>query len=220
MARVFSTACFLGIMVLGGSANMKQEIPQKLPDNPLERQLPYTNVDMLTTRNAFRATLGPARIPGGVATILGCEEDRPTQVFRGMGQKIGDVMNEIVSVDPKYRWELDDGVIDLLPTGREPLLLGVQIPGFDALDITSPGAGQGKIEQMAEVRKAMADLGLSWGLDVFSTLVSPHPKKFSVHFKGGTVRKALNAIARAEGSCIWDYTEKHCDGKNEVLIKF
>jgi hypothetical protein len=220
MARVFFAFSLLAILVLSGSAYLRQEMPQKLPDNPLERQVPYTNADLLTTRNAFHAALGPARVLGGIVTVIGCEQEPRTQMFRGMGQSVRDIMDQLVSMDPKFRWEMDDGVIDVLPAAGEPPLLRVQIPAFEVIDITSPGAGQGKIEQMPEVRKAMADLGLGWGLSVFSTLLSPHPKKFSVQFKGGSVREALNAIARAEGSSIWDYAESHCNGKGEVLISF
>jgi len=220
MARVLSSFCLLAILVLGGSANVGQEIPQKRPNNPVERQVPYTNVDLLTTRNAFQAALGPTRAPGGVASVFGCEEDPPRQVFRGMGQQIGEIMDQFVSMDPKYRWELDDGVINLLPVAGEPALLKTRIPAFDAEDLTSAGEAAGRIEQFPEVRKAVGDLRLSWGLKVFSILVSPNPKKFSMHFKGGTLREALNAAARAEGASIWDYTEKHCDGKNEVWISF
>jgi hypothetical protein len=220
MARIFSAVSFVAILVLGGLAHVRQEIPQKLPSNPLERQVPYSDLDLLTTRNAFQGALGLARVPAGVATVFGCQEDPPQQLFRGVGQKVSDVMDQLVSMDPKYRWEMDDGVINLLPVAGEPALLRTQIPAFDADDITSAWAVVGKIEQAQEVRKAMGDMELSWGLKVFSTLFSPNPKKFSVHFKGGSVREALNAAARAEGSAIWDYTEKHCNGKNEVVISF
>lgn len=182
--------------------------------------MPYTAVDLLTTRNAFETALGPARVAAGVASVFGCEDDPPKQVFRGVGQKIIDLMDQLVTADPNYRWEMDDGVINLMPSAAEPALLKTRIPAFDAVGISSPQAALSRIRQAPEVLKAMADLHLTSGLKVFSTLVSPHPQKFSVHFKGGTVREALNGIARAEGASIWDYTERHCDGKSEVWISF
>src|SRR5262249_10253223 len=151
-------------------------------------------------RNAFQAALGPARVPGGVASVSGCEEEPRVQVFRGMRQKVGDIMDQFVSMDPKYRWEVDNGVVNLLPVVGEPPLLKTRVTAFDADDVSSPQAIVGIVEQSPEVRKGMADLRLTWGLRVFSTLVSPIPKKFSVHFKGGTFREALNAAARADGS--------------------
>jgi hypothetical protein len=219
MTKISMAVLLLGVVVLGGFASMEQETGQKVPSNPLERQVPYYNVELLPTRVAFQAALGPARTPGGVASVYGCD-DPPTQVFRGMGQKIGEAMDQLVSADPGYRWEVDDGVINLLPSPAEPALLKTRIPPLDVNDITSAQAGLGRIEQLPEVRRAMADLRLTWGLNVFSTLMSPHPKTFSVHFKGGTVRGALNAFARAEGSSIWDYVERHCNGQNEVVISF
>jgi hypothetical protein len=219
MARMSLAFTLLAAFIFVGSAHTKQEAAQKTTSNPLERQVPYYTVELLTTRVAFQAALGPARTPGGVASVYGCD-DPPTQVFRGMGQKIGEAMDQLVSADPRYRWEVDDGVINLLPSPAEPALLKTRIPPLDVDDITSAQAGLGRIEQLPEVRRAMADLKLTWGLNVFSTLMSPHPKTFSVHFKGGTVRGALNAFARAEGSSIWDYVERHCNGQNEVVISF
>jgi hypothetical protein len=218
MARM-RPAPLLVIMALAGSGYTGQEVSQKVRENPLDREVPYFGVDLLTISNAFNVALGAARVPGGAVTVLGCE-DPPTLVLRGMGQKISDLMDQLVTADPNYRWEMDDGVINLLPVAGEPALLKTRIPAFDFEDLTSAWAAAGRIEQLPEVRNAMGDLRLSWGLKVFSILVSPNPKKFSMHFKGGTFREALNAAARAEGASIWDYTEKHCDGKSEVWISF
>jgi hypothetical protein len=79
-----------------------------------------------------------------------------------MGQKIGDVMGQLVSADPRYRREMDDGVINLLPAAGEPALVKRRIPPIDAEDITSARAVLGKIEQLPEVRKARAELNLTW----------------------------------------------------------
>jgi len=109
MAKTSVAILTLALLAFGGFASPKQEAPQKLPSNPLERQVPYYTVELLPTRVAFQAAPGPARAPGGVASVFDCEQDAPRQVFRGMGQKIGDVMEQLVSADPRYRREMDDG---------------------------------------------------------------------------------------------------------------
>ena len=204
MAKTSVAILTLALLAFGGFASPKQEAPQKLPSNPLERQVPYYTVELLPTRVAFQAAPGPARAPGGVASVFDCEQDAPRQVFRGMGQKIGDVMEQLVSADPRYRWEMDDGVINLLPAAGEPALVKRRIPPIDAEDIPSARAVLGKIEQLPEVRKARAELNLTWGLTCCTQLMSLHPKTFAVHFKGGSVREALNTFARVDGSSIWD----------------
>jgi hypothetical protein len=62
--------------------------------------------------------------------------------------------------------------------------------------------------------------GLRWGVTLFVSGQSPHPASFSVHCKDVTLKGALNAIARAQGFAVWDYVETHCDGKDEVVIRF
>lgn len=66
----------------------------------------------------------------------------------------------------------------------------------------------------------MEELGLKAGIALFVSPGSSHAKAFSVRVKDVTLRQALNAIARAEGTYIWGYIETHCEGRNEVVIRF
>jgi hypothetical protein len=79
-------------------------------------------------------------------------------------------------------------------------------------------AALGELQQRPEVKEAMSNLHLKGGLSII--MYSPSPTDFSVRFKGGTLRQALNAIAVSRGTDIWDYTEIHCGERNEVTIRF
>jgi hypothetical protein len=68
MTKISIAVLLLASVVLGGVASIRQENAQKVPSNPLERQVPYYNVELLPTRVASQAALGPARAPGGVAS--------------------------------------------------------------------------------------------------------------------------------------------------------
>jgi hypothetical protein len=69
-----------------------------------------------------------------------------------------------------------------------------------------------------EVKEAMLNLHLKGGLTLVNYWSSP--RQFSVQFKGGTLRQALNSIAASQGTDIWEYTESHCAERNEVTIRF
>jgi hypothetical protein len=108
----------------------------------------------------------------------------------------------------------------VLPAAGEPAFLSTPISELDVRNVTSADWPLGKLQASPEVKKAMRDLGLRWGVTLFVSGQSPHPASFSVHCKDVTLKGALNAIARAQGFAAWDYVETHCDGKDEVVIRF
>ena len=185
--------------------------------NILERRVFAIEERSLTTPEAVRATLGSARVAGGVVTINGCQEDKSKRTWNPKGQPLGELLNEIVGSDPRYRWETQAGPINLLPVSGEPPLLQTLIGEFSIRTNSSLDALD-ELLNRTEVKEAMGNLHLRGGLTIFSYLHSP--TEFSLQFKGGTLRQALNAIAVSKGSDIWDYRETHCGERNEVTITF
>jgi hypothetical protein len=131
-----------------------------------------------------------------------------------------ETLDSIVLADPRYRWELVDGVINVLPVAGEPAFLSTRISELDVRNVTSANRPLGKLQELPEVKKAMTDLRLRWGVTLFASGQLPHPASFSVHCKDVTLREALNGIARAQGFTVWDYIETHCGGEDEVIIRF
>ena len=80
------------------------------------------------------------------------------------------------------------------------------------------GCREDPLQQRAEMKAAMANAELKGALAIIT--YSPSPTEFSVQFKGGTLRQALNAIAVSNGHDVWDYREFHCGERNEVMIRF
>ena len=64
----------------------------------------------------------------------------------------------------------------------------------------------------------MRGLGLQEGITIIT--YSPKVTPFSVRFKGGTFCQALNAIAAAHGTDVWDYQEIRCGERKELIIRF
>lgn len=189
--------------------------------SPLEKVLQRTVVPYeertLTTPEAFRASLNLTRAPGGLVTIIGCEENKLKKTWKPQGRPLGEVLNDIIDLDRTYRWETQDGAINLLPASGDPPLLQTYIGEFSVTTKSSLDA-LGELQQRPEVKEAMSSLHLKGGLSII--MYSPSPTEFSVRFKGGTLRQALNAIAVSRGTDIWTYREIHCGERNEATIKF
>ena len=148
--------------------------------------------------------------------VVGCQED-PRRHWNPQGESLAQVLNEMTAVDKSYRWEVQDGVINLLPTAGEPPLLKTQLSEF-RIESNSSLTALSQLKTKPQIRGAMQDLGLQEGITLIS--YSPLPTAFSVQFKGGTLRQALNAIAVAHGTDVWDYQEIRCGKREELIISF
>lgn len=187
-------------------------------DNVLERPVPGTAIEYFNATDAFRIALGRSGVPGGTARILDCPEDDSKQSLSLMNEPLHQVLDRIVEAEQRYRWQFVDQVIDVLPATGEPALLQTYVKEFQASDVTSAREALNQLLNSSDVKRAMDDLHLKAGIAVFVS--SDSLKPFSVNCKGVSLRQVLNAIARAQGRAVWDYVETHCDGKNEVVIRF
>ena len=213
------TICVVLFSVMAVSGQTTQ-IAKPSADEMLERSLPGNEVESLTTSNAFSRALGHVGIAGGAARVLGCEGDYFRQLWSPINKTLRQALDTIVETDPGYRWQLVDGVINLVPAEREPALLSTKISKFRVTDVTSALDALSQLLALPEVKTAMEDLHLKPGIALISHWSSPNPKPFTVTCKGVTLRQALNAIAHAQGRATWDYVETHCDQRNEVIIRF
>lgn len=205
-----------GILIVGSVLAQQQII--KTPEvDLLSREVHGEGGQPLNAVEAFRRMLGSARVPGGVASIAGCQPDEVKKKWKMEGKTLGEILNELTSFDSRYRWEIHDGTINLLPTSGEPVLLQTQIGVFEVKTDSSFDALE-KLKKRREVADAMNNLHFTGGLTIVMHL--SNSKEFSLDFKGGTLREALNAIALGKGADIWSYQETHCGDRNEVSIKF
>ena len=209
---IFVVVSLAGVMVFAQVGTNQKN----LPAGALERQIFEHEGQTLNTPAAFRASLLHAKLPGGAAMVIGCQEDRGRK-WNPQGESLSQVLNEMTTVDKSYRWEVQDGAINLLPASGEPLLLKTQV---GELEIESPSSLKAleQLKTSPEIQQAMLGLGLQAGITIIT--YSPRPTAFSVKFPGGTFRQALNAIAVAHGTDVWDYQEIRCGKRNEVIIRF
>jgi hypothetical protein len=186
----------------------------------LQRKVPGDELEFLRTTDVFYASLGRTRVPGGMVRLVDCEEDTLLQSWRPLDSPLRQVLHTMVAKDPRYTWKIQDGIVNLLPATGEPALLKTRLNEFHVEDISSAREALSWLLALREVKKRMRDLHLKPGIAIIVGGSGLNPPKFSVKQTGGTLHQALNAIAHAQGSAIWEYIEIHCDGKNEVVIRF
>ena len=188
----------------------------------LSRRVMDDESENLTTTNAINRALADTRVPGGIVRMRDCTEELAKQRWRPGGASLNDILNAIVQADPQYTWQLDNGVINILPTAGEPELLKIRVKKFRVVNATSVTLAYSKLMSLPEVRQAIVNLGLS---DSFERLQGPpatadDKKGFSIRCKNVTLREALNAIVRADRKAVWTYSENHGNGKHGFAIEF
>lgn len=215
-----SLICITSILLFSAPFAPTKHIQAKAQEDILQRKVPGNEIEFLTTTDAFYSSLGRTRSPGGMARLASCEPDTLLQSWKPSEAALREVLDVLVASDPRYKWKMEDDVVNLLPATGEPTLLKTRLSEFNIEDTASARAALAQLLALSEVKKRMRDLHLKPGIALITGLSTPHPTKFSVKQSGGTLRDALNAIARAEGQGIWDYVETHCNGTDEVMIRF
>jgi hypothetical protein len=108
-------------------------------------------------------------------------------------------LNEIVRANPRYRWELNEGVVNLLPKEASESLVEIKIEKFEAINM-----------KRIDVRKAIGDIPelgeklKSLGLEFTTISVWPNKDKrdtmiLTVDIKDTTLKSVLNEIAKKTG---------------------
>ncbi len=184
-------------------------------------QSPETDSYHVTTREAFWNALIAARVPGGIVWKRNCGNVEVKGQRVPSRSSLRAALNRIVQADPQYAWYLENGAINLLPTNGEPNLLKVRIREFRIEKVPNVNLALERLLALPEVTKTAAELRLNQGLKL-GGLSSPGRDHVTlrVHRKNVTLREALNAIARAHGHAVWQYSEWLCDGKTEFSIEF
>lgn len=211
-------ACMLNSLLISIALAPAQQPQKKAPENILQRKVLGDELEYLTTPAVFHSSLGRVRVPGGLVRIFNCQEDTIKHSWKAQGSTLGQVLDAIVAADSRYRWEVSDGVVNLLPASEEPPLLRARINEFHVESTASSLDALLQLLKLPEVMEAMSNLHLKPGLMLVSYWSTP--RQFSVRSDDVTLRQALNAIARANGRDIWGYIETHCDGRDEVVIRF
>lgn len=217
---------FFAVLVLvslcSPASSVQNRETQQTVSDVLERQVASSNGDYHPAPFAFVNSLVITHVPGGIVRILDCADAQPALVGHLPQATLRETLDVIVQANPEYRWQVDDGVVNLLTARDEPALLKVRISKLEVKNAPSINAVLTTLQSLPEVRDAIAKLQLSEGVKI---IVGPRSlnlerPQYTIQLKDVTVREALNAIVRAQGRAVWEYKERRCSGTTEYSIDF
>jgi hypothetical protein len=129
-------------------------------------------------------------------------------------------MASLTKRDPRYQWQNNSGVVNLLPRAGEPEFLKVRLRQYTVnADLTE---ALKQLMALPEIRGEAARLGLERNtLSLGGLSPGNHgPSQISLTLSNVSLHEALNALVRAHGSAIWGYREYRCNGVNQFSIEF
>jgi hypothetical protein len=134
--------------------------------------------------------------------------------------QMDETLSLIINAFPQYRLHKENGVINLILETGYPALLRTKLSSYQVDSAPTATVALGILLNLPEFKEAASRLGLKPALS-FGGLNSLREENITLSLTNVTVHEALNAIARAHGRAIWNYTEfVECDGKKEYSIKF
>jgi len=165
-------------------------------------------------------------VPGGFAEIAVCSDVPKGYLRLSQGTTVREAMDSLVAANPSYQWDLENGVVNLVPRARVPLL-DTKIVKFDkgATDREVPLFFQDLL-RLREVQDRAAALGLKPGLgqggpgSVEEHPVPKQPVPIHISVRNLSLRDAFNEVVRKSGKgMIWMYYETNCDGNRTYIVE-
>lgn len=228
MRKHMSLTISLLIVVLVGAAISRPNQSSHNASEVLGRRVRVSELGDFPPVTALAVALNDAKVPGGIVKIAGCEE-QPRKKLTSTSSTLQGVLEAFVSADSRYKWQIEEGVVNLLPAAGEPPLLDVRISEFKIEDAETLDDAANQLMALPSVKNGVADLNLKQGVMRLSgpgyyipadSGKASLPQRLSVTGNNLTLRQALNAIVLSHGGGVWLYTENHCHGHNEFSVNF
>jgi hypothetical protein len=173
----------------------------------------------------FGEVLQGTGLRGGLAERAGCSNLTEGRLKIKQGATVRQAMDALVAANPGYRWELQDGVVNLMPRDGVPLL-GTKIAKFqmEATDREIEMVLQ-DVLRLHEVRERQAALGLKDGVHRGGAeAVEEHPAPrqslpVQVNVQNLSLREVFNKIMQAAAKGVWIYHETDCRGTKTFIVE-
>ena len=173
----------------------------------------------------FLDVLHGTGLHGGFVEMAGCSDLPKGRLHIKQGVTVRQAMDALVAANPGYKWELKDGVVDLVPRGRVPLLR-TRIAKFqmNATDNAIPAVLQ-EVLKLPEVRKREAVLGLQQGPGQGGPgAIEKHPVPrqhvpVQIKVQNLSLQEAFNKIVQASPKGVWVYRETDCNGAKTFVVE-
>lgn len=216
MAKAAIVIFLLSTLLLSDRGN---SFPSAISTTSASRLELSQKLETLHAREVFVDALATEGLPGGIVWQVICGVDT-LQIKADLSSlQMDEKLNLIISAFPQYRWQKEQGVINLILKSGSPALLKTKLSNYRVDNAPSATVALEDLLNLPELKEATSRLGLKGAIS-FLGLSSPRKRNITLSLTNVTVYEALNAIARAHGKAIWHYTEWECDGKKEYSIKF
>lgn len=168
-------------------------------------------------------------VPGGVAEVSTCHDEAKLQLRVPEGTTLQNALQELVALNASYKWSIQNGVVNLLPTRGIPDLLHARVATYESdsgVNKFAPSAVLFELLALPEMRAREARFKLEPGLYTGGPGAvcgkdcdQKQPPSVRVSIKDTSLLEAFNFTVSAYGHTIWSYTETECNGKKTFLIE-
>src|SRR5438128_1422627 len=138
MKKGFILLGWVSVVILATGFGQKEQQNSMAQSQMLMRKVADGDLAYVTTVQAFSMALQKTNTAGGIVRLSDCQENTVVQKWQPLGATLQDVLDGIAKTDPQYRWDIEDGVVNVLPAGDEPVLLKTHISTFIVKRQASP----------------------------------------------------------------------------------
>lgn len=208
-------------LLVFGQSDQSKICLKKDEGNILEREICYYKYRDETTIDSFLENDLPSvfsllNVPLGISVAFeDFNDNRINQNFVPRNFIVSDLLNQITDTDSRYRWQEENGVINISPK-NEYSILETRIPEFKVDDEYSWKMDE-RLVETKEFQQYLKEKNLinkipdpenKFGFAIIGAVGKPNPRdKISVDLKNATVREILNEIVRKRGHGTWFYRE-------------
>lgn len=224
----YLTSFLVWALIASGELTATRQVKAPHIDNPqpadirIDHEVLAENQLLLYT---FLDTLRGTGLHAGFVEIAGCSDLPKGRLQIKQGVTVRQAMDAIVVANPGYRWELEDGVVNLMPLSNAPLL-DTRIAKFQmaATDREIPALLQDLL-RLPEVRRHEAALGLKQGFGQGGPSagevnpVSRQPVPIEIDVQNLPLRDAFNKIVQGSPKGVWIYHETDCRGAKTFTVE-
>ena len=136
-------------------------------------------------------------------------------------------INSLKPRDSGYDWQLQNGMIVMLPSSGTPALLALRLQNFDTKSEVTANEALGMLLNLPQFRSKLleikAEIKPELGMMPIKrsgASLKETGKKFHFKLNNTTVIDVLNAIVKAHGTAIWSYDQYRCRERNLIRIGF
>ena len=151
---------------------------------------------------------------GGFAKVF-TEGEEQTYSFKPKSLSLKDVLDSIVEAEPLYKWNEENGIINILPKDSYSIL-ETRIANFYLKDATKEEMIQA-LQDQPEFQSAIRKEGVEVNnFKCCGGLCSMEPQRNTIYMANSTVREILNEIVRLNGRSVWRYREFNSTWKSKT----